>query len=141
MDSDWSHWDYSEDDHYLIEQWARAHGSNPLRPEWLSDTGFVLCNPKASVVCFLYHDPSCRIGFIDHVCARPDIRLGELKEAIIYLMNGPLRTACGYCNIESVLVRAPLAIARVLTHTPGWFVNERELASVIYFYEESCEAL
>ena len=134
--TNWAYWDYTPGDYYLVEEWAEAHKSPPPHPDWLPETGFILCRPEPLIVCFLYCDPSCRVAFIDQVHTKPRTPISVLKEGITYSMSVPIRQAAAERGIHTILTRSPAAMARIMIHTPGWFIKDKEIMSMVYIYAQ-----
>ena len=143
MESDWTYWDYTPEDFELACAWCEAHGRTKVLPEWLSNTGFILCHPEPVIFFWMYFDPSCTAAFVDWVITKPGTPLPELKEGIVYALWRPMREALRQRGANTVISRSPAAMARVMTRAGGWFVHDKELMSMAHIFtqEELDEAL
>ena len=131
METEWTHWEYSPADFELASEWCEAHGRTKVFPEWLSNTGFILCHPEPVIFFWMYFDPSCTAAFVDWVITKPGTPLPVLKEGIIYALWGPMREAARQRGANTVISRSPAAMARVMTRAgDGWHVYDKELMSM-----------
>lgn len=138
MERDWDCVEYTPEDFEMVESWCREHGRAVVREEWLSSTGYILCNPKPVIAFWMYFDPSCDVGFVDWVITKPGTPLPVLKEGIIYSLHGPMRAEMKRRYAHTLITRSPMAMGRVMQRAGenGWHVYSKELMSMMHQYTE-----
>lgn len=136
MENSWKHVRYTPEDFALAESWVKEHGRTRLFPEWLSDSGFILCHPEPVIFFWMYFDPSCTAAFVDWVITKPRTPIPILKEGITYALWGPMRTTARNRGANTVITRSPAAMARVMTRAGegGWYVKDKELMSMAHIF-------